>query len=126
MNFNNIIGNSKNKESLNQIIKNKKISHSYMFIGQNSIGKKLFAIDFAKAILCQDENKKSCNKCKSCIEFENLNNPDFKILDNEESKTIKIDEIREITNKILEKPIISNKKVYIINDSEKMTRWSTK
>ena len=33
--------------------------------------KKLFAEEFAKMILCIDENNKPCNKCKSCIEFEN-------------------------------------------------------
>lgn len=126
MNFDNIVGNIKNKELLNQILKNGNISQSYMFIGQNSIGKKEFAKEFAKAILCLDEKEKPCNKCKSCIEFDNSNNPDFEILDVENENTIKIDDIRKVKNKILEKPIISNKKVYIINDSEKMTRRSTK
>ena len=40
---------------------------------------------------------------------------------NEAGETIKVDQIREITNKINEKPIVSEKKVYIINDSDKMT-----
>ena len=37
-------------------------------------------------------------------------------------ETIKIDEIREIIGKIIEKPIVSKRKVYIINDFEKMTK----
>ena len=121
MNFQNIIGNEQIKELLNKTIKNKTITHSYLFVGPVGIGKKLFAKEFAKAILCLDENNKPCNKCKSCIEFDTSNNPDYYEIDTEEN-SIKIDEIRMLQSKTLEKPIISNKKIYIINDSEKMTK----
>ena len=70
-------------------------------------------------ILCTDENK-YCGKCKSCIEFESSNNPDFKIIE-PDGNSLKIEQIREFQNKVSEKPIISNRKVYIINDSDKMT-----
>ena len=120
--FNNIIGNEKVKELLVNSIKNNKISHSYMFVGTEGIGKSLIAKEFAKMILCIDDNK-YCNKCKSCIEFDTNNNPDFKIIE-PDGNSIKIEQIREFQNKVSEKPIISNKKVYIINNSDKMTRRS--
>ena len=41
---------------------------------------------------------------------------------NENGENIKVDTIRNLTEKVIEKPIISNKKVYIINDCEKMTK----
>ena len=66
--FDNIIGNEQNKEILRRIIENNNIAHSYMFIGKDSIGKMLFAREFAKSILCVNEEK-PCNKCKSCIEL---------------------------------------------------------
>lgn len=119
MGFDNIIGNNKNKDLLMKTINIGNISHSYMFIGPSGVGKFLFAKQFAKAILCENENK-PCDKCKSCIEFEHSNNPDFDIILSEEN-SIKIEAIRNFTKKVLEKPIISNKKVYIINDSDKMT-----
>lgn len=120
MNFDNIIGNEKVKELLNKTISSNNILHSYMFLGVEGIGKSLFAKEFAKMILC-GENERPCNKCKSCIEFENNNNPDFTIIDTEE-KNIKIEQIRYIEQKISEKPITSNRKVYIINNSDTMTR----
>lgn len=119
MNFENIIGNDKNKELLNNIIKTKNISHGYMFLGISGIGKLLFAREFAKAILCNEQI--GCNKCKSCIEFDSSNNPDFQIIEPEE-KSIKIEQIRLMNDKIYEKPIISNKKVYIINNADNMTK----
>ena len=122
--FNNILGNDKIKELLTNSVKNNKTSHSYLFIGTEGIGKKLMAKEFAKMILCTDENK-YCNNCKSCIEFDTNNNPDFKIIE-PDGNSLKIEQIREFQSKVAEKPIISNRKVYIINDSDKMTRRSSK
>lgn len=124
--FENIIGNDKIKEILKKSISTKKISHSYMFIGIDGIGKQLFAKEFAKEILCLDEEKAEkqayCDRCKSCIEFNTNNNPDYKIIDIEkDEKAIKINQIREMQSKISEKPIISQNKVYIINNADTMT-----
>lgn len=122
MPFENIVGNDKIKDLLTETVNSGKILHSYMFIGIEGIGKKMIATEFAKMILCNAKNQsKPCLICKSCIEFLNNNNPDF-IEINPDGNSIKIDQIREMQNKILEKPIISDKKVYIINDSEKMTK----
>ena len=118
--FEEIVGNEKNKEFLKNIINTNNVAHSYMFVGKESIGKLLFAKEFAKAILCTSEQK-TCNKCKSCIEFDTNNNPDFSILE-PDGNSIKIDQIRELTKKVYEKPVVSNKKVYIINDSNYMTK----
>ena len=117
--FNNILGNDNIKELLTNAVKNNKASHSYMFVGTEGIGKRLIAKEFAKMILCTDENK-YCGKCKSCMEFDSDNNPDFRIIA-PDGNSLKIEQIREFQNKVAEKPIISNRKVYIINDSDKMT-----
>lgn len=117
--FENIIGNNKIKQVLLNSVENNKTSHSYLFVGIEGIGKKMIATELAKMLLCLDE-KKYCNKCKSCIEFDSNNNPDFLCIE-PDGNSIKIEQIRYIQKKIQEKPIISNKKVYIINDADKMT-----
>ena len=97
-----------------------KISHSYLFLGTDGIGKRLFAKEFAKAILCNKQDE-YCNKCKSCIEFDSGNNPDYgEIIP--DGNSIKIDQIREMQRKVLESPIISDRKVYVINDADLMTK----
>ncbi len=118
--FQNILGNDKIKELLQESIKNNQVSHSYLFIGESGIGKKMIAKEFAKAILCLGDNK-YCDNCKSCLEFDGGNNPDFSIIE-PDGNVIKIDQIREMQKEVQEKPIISNKKVYIINDADKMKR----
>ena len=123
MNFNELIGNEKIKENLIKTLNNKTTTHSYMFIGTKGIGKKEFAKEFAKGILCSNDVQKPCSTCKSCIEFVNSNNPDYyEIGLEEEENSIKIETIRQMQKKIQELPIVSNQKVYIIDDSEYLTK----
>ena len=121
MSFNNLIGNEKVKKQLLRISQSKKIPHSYLFLGPSGIGKTLFAKEFARILLCIDENK-PCGRCKSCIQFESENQVDFTLIEPEESSKIKIEQIRSMQKKLLEKPIISDKKVYIIKDADSMTK----
>lgn len=118
--FEKIIGNEENKNILIQATKNNKVSHSYMFLGNSGIGKKCIAKEFAKSILCIGEDK-YCNKCKSCIEYDGQNNPDFTIIE-PDGNSIKIEQIREMQKRIQEKPIISKNKVYIIDNADLMTK----
>ena len=117
--FDKIIGNSNIKDELIHIVELNKISHSYLFLGTAGIGKKEIAKEFAKMILCLNE-KKYCNHCKSCIEFDSNNNPDFQIIE-PDGNSLKIEQIRQMQRKIIEAPIISQNKVYIINDADLMT-----
>lgn len=121
MSFDKLIGNEKIKSILKESIKNDNILHSYLFYGTDGIGKKLFALDFAKMILCNNKNDRPCGKCKSCIEFDTKNNPDFFLIE-PDGNSIKIDQIRQMQKNILEKPINSSKKVYIIDNSDTMTK----
>ena len=118
--FKNILGNETIKEMLEQALNGKKVSHSYMFVGTSGIGKKMIATEFAKSILCLN-SERYCNSCKSCIEFDTQNHPDFLIIKPDGNK-IKIEQIRELQKRIQEKPIISGKKVYIIDDADLMTK----
>lgn len=119
--FKNLVGNENNKYILKETITKGNILHSYIFFGTEGIGKKLFALEFAKMILCENQKNSPCEKCKSCIEFDSNNNPDFFFIE-PDGNSIKIDQIRNMQKGILEKPIISSKKVYIINNAETMTK----
>lgn len=114
-----IKGNETNRKELEKIVQNNNILHSYLFLGKEGIGKKEIAKEFAKQILCLTK-KENCN-CKSCICFETQNHPDIQII-NEDSETIKINTIRDMIQTVYQKPILSSKKIYIINDCDKMTK----
>ena len=104
--FENIIGNESIKNTLEKSIKTNQITHSYLMIGIPGIGKKLLAKEYAKEILGSNDI---------------INNPDFLCIE-PDGNSIKIEQIRNLQKEIQEKPIISNKKVYIIDDSDLMTK----
>ena len=104
--FENIIGNESIKNTLEKSIKTNQITHSYLMIGIPGIGKKLLATEYSKIILSSNDI---------------INNPDFLCIE-PDGNSIKIDQIRNLQEEIQEKPIISNKKVYIIDDADLMTK----
>lgn len=117
--FEKLIGNDQIKESLEEAINSNNISHSYIFTGIQGIGKRLFAREYAKNIMCINSGK--CNEeCDSCLKFNSNSNTDFQEIE-PDGKSIKIEQIRKMQEHISKKPIISNRKVYIINDAEQMT-----
>lgn len=120
MSFDNIVGNNKIKDFLNQSIDEKHVSHSYLFVGIDGIGKTLFAREFAKKILCLNGKGDSC---ESCIKWDSNNHPDFLQIE-PENNTIKIEQIRSMQEEISVKPIASNKKVFLIVNSDCMTKES--
>ena len=122
MAFEDLIGNEKIKNLLKNSAQTNNVLHSYLFVGTDGIGKSLFAKEFAHMILCTSEQSKPCKTCKSCLEFQGESHPDFLQIEPEDGKTIKIEQIRYLQEKIAEKPVTSEKKVYIINECDKMTR----
>ncbi len=119
MSFKEIIGNNNVKEFIEEQVKNDHVLHSYLFVGIDGIGKKLFAREFARKILCI--NKENQENCSSCIKFRDNNHPDFKQIE-PENGVIKIETIRNLQQEIAQKPIASSKKVYLIINSDAMTR----
>lgn len=96
-----------------------KISHSYLFEGEKGVGKKEVALAFSKGLVCKSDDERPCNKCSSCLKFESMNHPDFKMI----SSTKKIIQKKEIEALIREIPILpfeSKKKVFLIEDGDLM------
>ena len=120
MDFQNLIGNEKIKQELKKIVQENRIVNSYLWTGVEGIGKQEFAKTFAKLILCQN-HREDCHTCDSCIKFESENHPDFLCIE-PDGKSIKIEQIRAMQEKVYEKPINGERKVYILNDAEKMTQ----
>lgn len=121
MAFENLIGNEEVKRILKQTIESQKVLHSYLFLGKSGIGRFHFAKEFAKMILCMQQENSPCSHCKSCIEFDSENHPDFQVI-RPDGNAIKIEQIRQMSAKVIEKPIIAEKKVYLIDQSDKMTK----
>ena len=119
--FANVIGQSSIKEHINKSLHTGKISHAYIFYGEKGSGKKTLADLFARALQCMADGDKPCNQCISCKQALNRNQPDIIYVQHEKPGIISVDEIRkQVNNDIAIKPYSSERKIYIIDEAEKM------
>jgi len=119
--FSQIIGHKGIVDHLQNAIRAQKISHAYIFHGEEGMGKKSLALAFAKTLQCETKDINSCNKCKSCIQADSRNHPDILWI-NSDKNSIGVDDIRTRVNAdVMIKPYQSRYKIYIIEDADKMT-----
>lgn len=59
-----------------------RLAASYLFLGPSGVGKRLFAIKLAQALLCKtgSEQLEPCGNCESCQLFEAGNHPDLDVV----------------------------------------------
>lgn len=120
--FQDIIGQDRIKEHLRSALSTGKVSHAYILNGEKSSGKEFIAKVFAMALQCEKGEAEPCQECHSCRQALSGNQPDIIRVTHEKPNTISVDDIRQqVNNDVGVKPYSSPKKVYIINEAEKMT-----
>lgn len=120
--YNKILGHENIISQLKNAIKSDKVSHAYIFNGEDGSGKNMLAKAFAEALLCEKGGIEGCGECHYCRQFATGNNPDFVKVTHEKPTSIGVEDVREqLVEDILIKPYNGRYKVYIIDEAEKMT-----
>lgn len=121
--FKDIIGQEQIKDHLTHTIEQGKISHAYVINGERFSGKEFIANVFAMALQCEHpDGVEPCQQCHSCKQALSGNQPDIIRVTHEKPNTIGVDDIRtQINTDIAIKPYSSPRKIYIIQEGEKMT-----
>lgn len=121
--FKDIIGQEQIKDHLTHTIEQGKISHAYVINGERFSGKEFIANVFAMALQCEHpDGVEPCQRCHSCKQALSGNQPDIIRVTHEKPNTIGVDDIRtQINTDIAIKPYSSPRKIYIIQEGEKMT-----
>ncbi len=117
MAFEDIIGHEKPKNLLRGILANRNIPHSFLFCGQDGIGKRRAAQEFVKYLFC--ETSSACGLCRSCIKLERNSHPDLIVVQTEGS--IGIDQSRMLRKEVSEHPFEAERRVIIIDNADSMT-----
>ncbi|MGL5260017.1 MAG: ATP-binding protein [Lachnospiraceae bacterium] len=121
-NFKDVVGQEHIISHMQKAIESQRVSHAYIIQGEKKSGKLFIAKNFAKTLQCEKGDSISCDLCKSCIQTESNNHPDIIYITHEKPNTISVDDIRnQLNNSIDIKPYNNRKKIYIIEDGEKLT-----
>jgi len=116
-----LIGHQKQWEFLKKTFDSGKLPHSLLFQGQEQIGKKTLALEFAKYLNCEKKDGKPCHECRSCQDIQNNRYPDL-ILIEPRDKEIQISQIRDLSWQLSLKPYFSNLKIAIIDNAHLMNQ----
>lgn len=94
------------------------LPHALQLMGAEGLGKKEFALQLAKHVLCLQN---ACGQCHACHLIQANTHPDLLIIELEEdSKAIKIDQIREAVQFVSETALQGVHRVVIIPLAQKM------
>ena len=65
--FDQLIGNARAKEILRRMLRQRRVPGALLFAGEAGLGKKLFALELARALNCREpRGEEACGVCASC------------------------------------------------------------
>lgn len=121
MSWSHIHGHDSICEQFRAAYRQGRMAHAYLFAGPHGIGKRKFAIELAKALLCESppDILSACDHCSGCIQVEAETHPDCTIVRKPDDKLeLPIDTIRELCGNLGLKPTRGSRKVAIIEDAD--------
>ena len=91
-----VIGQERALRILRGAIARKRVASTYLFAGEEGIGKRFAALNFAKALNCQyPRDGDACDTCPSCIKTDAGTHPDLMFVE-AEGEQIKVEQVREV------------------------------
>lgn len=116
-----IVGHVKIIDQLEGQVRQKEVSHAYLFSGLSGVGKKKTALYFAAMILCVSKDK-PCGHCFACKQVSQETYPDLVVIGpGKDEATIKIKQIRQMIATLGVIPYSGEKRIIIIKEADKMT-----
>ncbi len=119
-NFDEVIGQDHIVKTLKNQVENNSFGHAYLFCGTRGTGKTSTAKIFARAVNCLNpQNGNPCGMCENCKSNHNGGNLD--IIEIDAASNNRVDEIRDLRDKIGYLPSVNKYKVYIVDEVHMLT-----
>ncbi len=118
-NFDEVIGQDYIIKTLKNQIKTNRLTHAYLFCGPRGTGKTSTAKIFAKAVNCT--HSADGNPCEMCAECVALSEPNTDIIEIDAASNNRVEEIRDLREKVNFPPLIGKYKVYIVDEVHMLT-----
>jgi DNA polymerase-3 subunit delta' len=103
--------------SSSQSNKGQQMTHAWLFTGPAGSGRSNAAVAFAAALVCPTGG---CNKCAECLSVTAESHADVELI-RTEGLSIKVDEIRDLISRASWAPSVSNYRVVVIEDADRLT-----
>lgn len=99
-----------------------RLPHALLFLGPEGSLQMEAVREIAKSLFCRDrKGAAGCGDCVSCRQVEGGHHPDLRIFAaDEDSRTIKVDRVREMISEAYLKPFQAPSKVFVIEGADEM------
>ncbi|MFN3466160.1 MAG: DNA polymerase III subunit delta', partial [Candidatus Brocadiales bacterium] len=132
MSFRRVISQTHVVNYFQHIVSRKRLAHAYLLYGPEGVGKALFARELAKALFCQARGVASasgglpsndaCDLCGPCRKVDSGTHPDLhRVTSPEGKRDIGINQIKDLEVLAYLKPLEADRRVFILEDADKMT-----
>jgi DNA polymerase-3 subunit delta' len=135
--FDQLIGNDNVKNLLRRMLEAKRLPGAMLFVGEDGIGKKLFALEIAKALNCRSpQGVEGCGKCAACLRISKFNYPQSSESDDWKRiiwtdhpdvgmvvaprRVLLVDQMREIEGAANYRPFEGAARVFLVEDADKL------
>lgn len=133
MSFENLIGNDAARDLLKRLAEKDRVPHALLFTGPDGVGKKLFAFELARMMLCPE---RACGTCPICSRIGVFDIPkpekgeDFDAVflsDHPDvglvvpyKRNLRVGAIRELEREAHFRPFEADRRLFVIDDADKM------
>jgi DNA polymerase III subunit delta' len=110
-----------------QAVRRGRLAHAYLFTGPPGVGKRLFARELAKALLCEGGGAElaACDACTACALVEAGTHPDFFAVSRPEDRNeLPIEVMRELCRSFTLKSARGRGKVAVLDDADDLNEES--
>jgi DNA polymerase-3 subunit delta' len=106
-----------------------RVAHAYAFVGPPRSGRIVAALTFAEALLCEQASADGgCGRCRACALVARRQHPDLHLIaptpperNPKGPRAIRIGDIRGLERQAALKPAVAARKVFIVDDADRMT-----
>jgi DNA polymerase III subunit delta' len=121
MGFSQIIGNAPAIGILQSSIEAERVACGYLFHGPEGVGKKLAAMQMAKALNCEQGGPEPCGQCVPCRKIDGGFHPDVLVVaPRGKARMIKVEQVRELIERMSMMAFEGKWKVFILDDADCM------
>ena len=119
MPFDHILGHEPLIQGLKTAYGSGRAAHAYIFSGPNGIGKTRIAEAFVQLLACKShrDDGDACGSCRTCRLIAEERHPDLFVI-RPEGQFIKINQVRDITRRLIYAPVESATRGIVIHDAE--------
>ncbi len=118
--FDEVLGQEHITTTIKNQIKNNNIGHAYLFSGTKGTGKTSTAKIFSRAVNClSPKDGNPCNECEICKGI--LDESIMDVIEMDAASNRRIDDIRELKDKVIYPPSRTKYKIYIIDEVHMLT-----